>query len=255
MYTQGSHNASRLGDIHARAIISGVDTGDHSTLADSSGAVTPALEPYDDAKTDSMLEKAAFTRLIRGRRSIRRYQRRPIERALLSELVEAATWAPSAHNRQPWRFCIVTGDDAKAELSCGMGERWRHDLSADGVDAAIIERRVAISHARIAGAAALVVACATLEAMDHYPDEKRAQAEHTMAIQSVALACQNLLLAAHQHGLGSCWMCAPLFVPEVVRSALDLPAHWAPQALITLGYPAEEKETDRAPLESRVIWR
>lgn len=255
MYTQDSHNASRLGDIHARAIISGVDTGDHSTLADSSGAVSPAFEPYDDAKTDRFLEKAAFTRLIRGRRSIRRYQRRPIERALLSALVEAATWAPSAHNRQPWRFCIVTGPQTKEDLSHSMGARWRRDLNADGMESEVVERRIEISHARITGAAALVIACMSLDAMDAYPDEARQQAERTMAIQSVALACQNLLLAAHQHGLGACWMCAPLFVPEVVRSALDLPAHWAPQALITLGYPAEEKENDRAPLESRVIWR
>ncbi len=64
-----------------------------------------------------------------------------------------------------------------------------------------------------------------------------------MAVQSVALACQNLLLAAHAYGLGACWMCAPLFVPHVVRQVLELPAAWQPQALITLGYPAEEKSS------------
>ena len=76
-----------------------------------------------------------------------------------------------------------------------------------------------------------------------------------MAVQSVALACQNLLLAAHAHGLGACWMCAPLFVPELVRDTLDLPQTWEPQALITLGYPAEERESERVPLDSRVVWR
>jgi nitroreductase len=76
-----------------------------------------------------------------------------------------------------------------------------------------------------------------------------------MAVQSVALACQNLLLAAHAHGLGACWMCAPLFVSGLVRETLDLPSHWQPQALLTLGYPAETKTKDRAPLASRVLWR
>ena len=76
-----------------------------------------------------------------------------------------------------------------------------------------------------------------------------------MAVQSVALACQNLLLAAHAAGLGACWMCAPLFVPALVRQVLDLPEAWQPQALLTLGYPAEAKTRDRAPLIERVVWR
>jgi nitroreductase len=69
------------------------------------------------------------------------------------------------------------------------------------------------------------------------------------------MAGQNLLLATHDAGLGGCWMCAPLFCPDVVRGALDLPADWQPQALITLGYPAEIREKTRAPLETKVIWR
>src|ERR1700704_3659263 len=60
--------------------------------------------------------------------------------------------------------------------------------------------------------------------MAPYPDPRRAQAEYLMAVQSVAMAVQNLLLAAHAEGLGACWMCAPLFCGEAVRAALALPA-------------------------------
>lgn len=197
----------------------------------------------------------ALTRLIAARRSIRRYTDQPIDPAVLTRLLEAAQWAPSAHNRQPWRFCVVTQPAAKLRLSEAMGAQWRADLGADGTDPTEIERRVAISHARLTGAAALVIANLTLVDMDRYPDPVRGQAEWTMAAQSVALACQNLLLAAEAHGLGACWMCAPLFVPELVRQVLELPADWEPQALITLGYPAETKTKTRAPLETRVIWR
>lgn len=204
---------------------------------------------------ETIIEQNQFRRLIHDRRSIRRYQSRPISEALLTELLDAAQWAPSAHNRQPWRFCVVTDDDAKTTLSRMMGDRWRRDLSDDGVDANAIERQAAISHARITGAPALIVVCMSLESMDIYPDAKRQRAEETMAIQSVALASQNLLLAVHEHGLGACWMCAPLFVPDIVRQALSLPDEWEPQALITLGYPAEVRMKERAPLESRVIWR
>jgi F420 biosynthesis protein FbiB-like protein len=200
-------------------------------------------------------EWTTLRHIIGRRRSIRRYTSQPIPDATLLELLDAATLAPSAHNRQPWRFCVVTGDAAKTRLSMAMGEQWRADLRADNADPAFIERRVAISHARMTGAAALVVASLTMSDMDRYPDPIRAQAEWTMAVQSVALACQNLLLAAEAQGIGACWMCAPLFVPELVRQTLALPADWEPQALITLGYPAESKTKERASLESRVLWR
>ena len=196
-----------------------------------------------------------FWQLIRGRRSVRRYLPDPIPQPLLEKLLTAAIWAPSAHNRQPWRFCVVTTEPAKQDLSERMAARWRADLGADGVDAALIERRLRISHARITGAPALVAASVSVEEMDDYPDRRRQEAEWLMAVQSTALACQNLLLAAQQYGLAACWMCAPLFVPDLVRDALDLPDSWHPQALITLGYAAEEKQRERLPLAERVIWR
>lgn len=197
----------------------------------------------------------SFWQLIQGRRSIRRYQERPVAPEVLEKLLEAALWAPSAHNRQPWRFCVVTSQAAKGQLSAHMALQWQVDLAADGADPAMIERRIAISQARLTGAAALIIAAVSMEEMDVYPDQRRSAAEWLMAVQSTALACQNLLLAAHHYGLGACWMCAPLFVPELVREVLALPAAWEPQALITLGYPAEEKSKERAPLPSRVVWR
>jgi len=197
----------------------------------------------------------SFWNLIRTRRSIRRYQATPIAQEVLVALLRAAQWAPSAHNRQPWRFCVVTSAAVKAALSQRMGEQWRADLAADGAGLDAVERRIAISHARLTGAAALVVPAVSMEDMDVYPDAVRAQAEATMAVQSVALACQNLLLAAHHVGLGAGWLCAPLFVPVLVREVLGLPGDWQPQAIITLGYPAEAKTKERVPLASCVVWR
>ncbi len=196
-----------------------------------------------------------FQTLIRDRRSIRRYHARSIPRSVLEEILDAATWAPSAHNRQPWRFCVITGDATKLALGQRMGEKWRRDLAEDNAAPAFIARRVSISHARITGAAALIVLALSMEEMDRYDDPRRDHAEWVMAVQSVALAGQNLLLAAHHQGLGACWMCAPLFAPDLVRDVLDLPSNWQPQALITLGYAAEEKTKTREPLGTRVLWR
>lgn len=174
---------------------------------------------------------------------------------MLDMLLTAAIWAPSAHNRQPWRFCVVRSAAVKQALSECMAAAWRADLDRDGADVAYIERRIVISHARLTGAPVLIVPCVTMEEMDVYPDAARNHAERTMAVQSVALACQNLMLAAHAAGLGSCWMCAPLFAPAAVRTALDLPATWEPQAILTVGYPAEEKQKERTSLSQQVVWR
>ncbi len=215
----------------------------------------PLSANLSDDVSDVAETEEAFWHLIRGRRSIRRYTGETVPPELLTRILEAATWAPSAHNRQPWRFCVVTTDAVQEQLSARMAARWRADLSRDGVDASVIERRVAISHARITGAAALIVPSVSMEEMDSYPDARRDEAERLMAVQSVALATQNLLLAAHHYGLGACWMCAPLFVPDLVRNALGLSDAWQPQALITVGYPAEMKQKERAPIDTRVVWR
>ena len=198
---------------------------------------------------------SAFVALARARRSIRRYQATPVLAAAIEQVLTAAHWAPSAHNRQPWRFCVVSSPDAQRRLADGMAAAWRRDLVCDGLPAAEIDTRVEARRQRLLGAPVLVLAALSLDEMDVYPDERRRQAEWTMAVQSAALACQNLLLAAHDLGLGACWMCAPLFVPELVRELLDLPTSWQPQALMTLGYPAESRAKERAPLASRVIWR
>jgi coenzyme F420-0:L-glutamate ligase / coenzyme F420-1:gamma-L-glutamate ligase len=194
--------------------------------------------------------------IILTRRSIRRYQSdRPVPREVLEGILAAATWAPSAHNRQPWRFVAITTPTVRQDLAFAMGARLRADLTADNAPPEVIEKDVNRSYSRITGAPVLVLACMTMADMDRYPDTKRSSAERLMAVQSTALAVQNLLLAAHAEGLGACWMCAPLFCPDVVSTQLVLPADWEPQALITLGYPAEEKQSTRQPPETRVLWR
>ncbi len=196
-----------------------------------------------------------FWHTLVGRRSIRRYTEAPVPRPLVERLLTAAIWAPNAHNRQPWRFAVTTEPARQQQLARSMADYWQQALAADGVDPNVIGRRTAISCERISSAGALVVGCLTMADTDHYPDAGRQQLERHMAVQSTALALGNLLLAAHHEGLGACWMCAPLFAPDRVREALDLPADWEPQALITLGYPAESRMKERKPLAEVVVWR
>jgi coenzyme F420-0:L-glutamate ligase / coenzyme F420-1:gamma-L-glutamate ligase len=188
------------------------------------------------------------------RRSVRRYRSDAVPRGIVDDVLRSAQWAPSAHNRQPWRFAVVETLERRHSLAADMGERLRRDLTADGAPRDVIEADVTRSYDRITEAPVVVVLCLSMADMDSYPDAARANHERTMAVQSTAMAGQNLLLAAYGYGLGACWMCAPLFCPEVVQAALDLPADWQPQGLITLGYPAQQRARDRKPLEDLVRW-
>ena len=192
---------------------------------------------------------------LHSRRSLRRYHPELPSQALLEQVLNAAIQAPSAHNRQPWRFVVLRDAQQKAGLARAMGAQLRADLQADGMAAALIEADAQRSHARMTGAPVLVLLCLSMQDMDDYPDAERGQAEYLMAVQGTAMAGQNLLLAAHTLGLGACWMCAPLFCPEVVARELALPSDWQPQGLVTLGWPAQTRSRGRRPLKELALWR
>ncbi|MGQ4834666.1 MAG: nitroreductase family protein [Candidatus Asgardarchaeia archaeon] len=175
-------------------------------------------------------------KLIKTRRTIRTFKQQEVEREKIIKLLEAARWAPSAHNKQPWRFVIIKNKEIKRKLAIAMGEKLKRDLIRDGLPEDFIKAKVENSIKRFTSAPVLILACLTMEEMDKYPDEFRNNAEKIMAIQSVALALQNLLLAAHSLGLGVCWRCAPLFAPEIVKDVLKLPEDWEPQAILEIGY-------------------
>ena len=196
-----------------------------------------------------------FWETVLGRRSIRRYRPDPVPRELIERLLTAAIWAPNAHNRQPWRFAVITRAESKEALAEAMAGRWREDMLRDGLPPEEIEARVQRSHARLTQAPVLILGCITMTDMDVYPDPHRQNLERLMATQSLALALGNLMLAVHHEGLGSCWVCAPLFAPDAVRRALDLPEDWEPQAIVTLGWPDEARRKARRPLEEVVVWK
>ncbi len=196
----------------------------------------------------------AMLALIASRRSIRRYTAARVDRGTVGQILGAAAWAPSAHNRQPWRFALIEDAGRKERLARAMGARLSADRLSDGDDPAAVARDVERSFARLTAAPLLIVVSLTLEDMDRYPDARRQTAERLMAIQSTAMAMQNLLLAAHAEGLGAAVMCAPLFCAETVVASLALPAGWEPQALVTLGHPADRgKPPMRRPL-AELLW-
>jgi coenzyme F420-0:L-glutamate ligase / coenzyme F420-1:gamma-L-glutamate ligase len=175
---------------------------------------------------------------LRSRRSIRKYQQKPIPKKLITEVLEAARWAPSAHNAQPWRFIVLTKTSSKRKLSTAMAESWAEDMAKD--EQKIDEATMLAKVERFANAPALILACFTMDGMHEQPDQKRQNVERDLALESLGAAIQNLLSAAHNNGLGACWFCAPAFCKDHVRKILKIPPEVEPAALIAMGY-ADEK--------------
>ena len=180
-----------------------------------------------------------FLNVFRSRRSVKEYLPKEVSNEVISRILEAGRWAPSAHNAQPWRFIVIQDSATKQKLAKAMASRWDKDLSKNGVPKEQRESLAKASVERFENAPIIIIVCLTMENMDEYPDDRRKKIEYVMAVQSVAAAIENMLLAAHGEGLGSCWFCAPLFCQDVVRKILKIPQHVDPQALITLGYPAD----------------
>lgn len=190
---------------------------------------------------------------LRTRRSIRRFKPDPVPDSVLRGILHTATFAPSAHHRQPWRLVALTKSEAKKRLAQSMAAEFERDLQKDGLAQEIVTRRVQKSKERINSAPIVVILCLDMSEMDNYPDAQRQRAEHLIATQSVANAGLQLLLAAHAEGLGGVWVCSPIFAQAIVQTALNLEKSWEPQAMLLIGYPLEIPEVrPRKPIEEVV---
>jgi len=176
---------------------------------------------------------------LQTRRSIRRFKPDPVSDSVIQNILSTATYAPSAHNRQPWRFVVITSFAVKIQLADAMAEDFERDLLRDGMAPEKVQSQIKRSKERIASAPLAILLCLDMTEMDSYPDEKRQQAERMMAIQSVAAAGLQLLLAAHAEGLGGVWVCSPLFAQETIQKVLNLSESWEPQGMFFIGYPDE----------------
>ena len=173
----------------------------------------------------------------------------------IREILHTASFAPSAHNRQPWRFVVLTDLNAKSHLADEMEAEFQHDLQKDNLATEEIQKRLKRSRERITNAPVVILLCVDITEMDAYPDAQRKQSEYLIATQSAANAGMQLLLAAHAEGLGSVWVCSPMFAQKTVRHALNLSSQWEPQAMFLLGYPVEIPAfRGRKPIEEVVRW-
>ncbi len=161
--------------------------------------------------------------VIRKRRSVRSYADKPVERDKIERLLEAARLAPSASNRQEWRFVVVTEPQRRAALA-----------------------KAACRQQFVAQAPVVIAACAETDGhvmrcgQQSYPID-------------VAIAIDHLTLQAVAEGLGTCWIGA--FHEDQAKEILGIPAEIRVVELLTVGYAAgPPSPLSRLPLDSIVRW-
>lgn len=167
---------------------------------------------------------------IRQRRSVRRFQDRPVDRAVLEDLIHGAVWAPSAMNTQPWMFHVVSGNSR--DCLCGIMSR-AFDRLRPRLEALFKKSMVGMIRGyfiHFGNAPHLVAVTAERLEIPEYQEG---------AIQSVAAAIQNFSLLAHEAGLGTCWMTGPLWVASEVEAFLGVPQRRL-VAVLTVGWPDQE---------------
>jgi len=179
------------------------------------------------------IQNESFLTLVSSRRSIRRFQSRPVEREVLLKCAETARLAPSAENVQPWRFVIVDNPELKARLvERAFSGLYRPTRSAEK-------------------APVLVVILAELDILANRIG-KEITGIHYYLID-IGIAGEHFVLQAQELGLGTCWI--GWFSQKGVRKALDLPRKYRPVSMLAVGYPdvTQQREKKRRSLEE-ICW-
>ena len=155
----------------------------------------------------------SLLKIIKGRRSVRRYKSDPIPEDVLERVLDAARFAPSGKNLQPWKFIIVKDESLKNGLV-----------------------QAAVGQSFISQAPLIIVACA-------FPDNCYSRMGNYMKSWpvDVAIAVEHMMLQAQEEGLGTCWIGA--FEEKEVKSLLKVPEEVRVLALTPLGYPDEKPDS------------
>jgi len=214
-----------------------------------------------------LVEWEALAKLIRTRRSIRRWQDRPVPDELILRAIDLATWAPNGGNYQPWQFLVIKNRALIQKMADVV--QAKAELIASWPEAAEFAETVQRWRTRVAFFREAPVCIAVLMGQYQSVGDKimlrRGEADPvaremiearrlgSSRLQSVAAAIAYLLLALHQMGLGACWMGAPQQAKKEIEQLLDAPPEMHFVALVPVGYPAEAPEPGpRKPLEEVV---
>lgn len=205
-------------------------------------------------------------RIIKGRRSIRRWEDREVADEMLLKAIELATWAPNGGNFQGWRFYVIKNREvigAVADAVQRTVDTMASWPEAQQIGANVEPWRQLASFFR-AAPAAIAVCCARYQSLADRLVEARGSSDPLAVkiqqgraiansrIQSIGAAIALMLLALHEVGLGAVWMTGPAQAKEEIEELLKIPPEYDFVALVPVGYPAEQPTSSRRPVQEVV---
>lgn len=162
---------------------------------------------------------------IINRRSIRAYTSKKIDRTDIIQILTAASWAPSGNNLQPWRFSVITSAELIKQLSS-----------------------LTIYHNWVQSAPCLIAVFLDTKTVDD-----KISNIYLKHVQAIGAAIQNMLLTAHELGLGTCWIGEILKNEDKVKELIGISSEMQLMAIIAVGYPSKDSKSRRMDISETII--
>lgn len=204
-----------------------------------------------------------FERLVKSRRSIRKWKQDEVPDELLKKAVELATWAPNGGNYQGWHFVAVKNREVIRRMADAVqsaadtiaswpeAKSWEEDVKRYQGNTSFFRNAPAVVGVFISEYQS-VMDKVLLARKPHDPEASRIMGFRRTAptaIQSASAAAATMLLALHQMGLGAVWLASPLMAKKEIEGILKVPSGMNLVCLIAMGYPDESPQKDRKPVE------
>lgn len=209
------------------------------------------------------MDMKALEKLIKGRRSIRKWKPENISDELLKKAVELGAWAPNGGNYQGWQFIIVKNRPLIKKMADSLqsvvdkvaswpeAQSWPEEIKRYQKNGAFFRNApVCIGVLMTEYQSLMDRVLRTREAFD--PEAKEIlsfRRSAPTAIQSAAAAVTTMLLVFQQMGLGACWLGAPLHAKKEIEALLEVPKGLALICLVAVGYPDESPRGERKPID------
>ena len=209
------------------------------------------------------MEIEVLEKLVKGRRSIRKWKQEDVSDESLKKAIELATWAPNGGNYQGWHFVVVKNREVIRKIADAVqlvsdkiasqpeARTWQEEMNRYQKNVSFF-RNAPVCIGVFIGAyqSPMDKVLAARESFD--PEAREILGFRRFAptaIQSASAAVTTMLLAFHQMGLGAIWLASPLLAKKEIERILNVPSEMGLVCLIAVGYPDETPQKERRPVD------